>query len=385
MLSTLIACVLAAETPPASLPAPIAEPTPSPLTVTGSIEAYYQWNLARPGNGLTAFRGFDNRHNSLTLSNVFVDARYDDQHLVAALALQVGATPATYYAAEPALAGGAGVNATGAELWQFVQQANLGHRLPIAAGLLVQGGLFLSPIGPEGIAVKDNWNWSRSNLFFGLPFYHAGARATLTLDDRWAVTGAVYNGWNAIVDNNAAKSVSGQVTWTSPDVASASLLYFGGIERADGAAEGAAWRHLLDAHVTWTPTSWLALQAHGDVGAEPNAFGTSGWAAGAIAVRVQPLSYLYVAARADVFAEFVADNDDGTASAIFWPAPWVASPTLTVDLRPHQQLSLRAEYRHDEAGAPMFFDERPAIDRAGAAVLEATSQDTVTIGAVAWF
>ncbi len=60
-----------------------------------------------------------------------------------------------------------------------MQQGFVGYRFPFRRGLVVQAGLFLSPIGPEGIAVRDNRNWSRSTLFFALPYYHTGARASL--------------------------------------------------------------------------------------------------------------------------------------------------------------------------------------------------------------
>jgi hypothetical protein len=57
------------------------------------------------------------------------------------------------------------------------------------------------------MAVRDNWNWSRSNLFFGLPFYHTGVRATYALTEL-GITAGGYNGWNSVLDNNAEKSVA---------------------------------------------------------------------------------------------------------------------------------------------------------------------------------
>ena len=115
------------------------------------------------------------------------------------LALQIGHTPQTYYLAEPNAPGSSGSGSSNGDVWKFIQQANIGYEAPVGKGLLVEAGIFLSPIGPEGIAVKDQWNWSRSNLFFGLPFYHSGARATYTLTDEASVTAHVYNGWNDVV------------------------------------------------------------------------------------------------------------------------------------------------------------------------------------------
>jgi hypothetical protein len=127
---------------------------------------------------------------------------------------------------------------------------------------LLQAGIFLSPIGPEGMAVRDNWNWSRSNLFFGLPFYHTGARITYPITNEWAVMLAGYNGWNSVVDGNDEKSISAQVTYNRPDKLALSVLYFGGVERPKGAPEGPAWRHLFDLHATWQANAWLSLIGH---------------------------------------------------------------------------------------------------------------------------
>jgi Putative beta-barrel porin-2, OmpL-like. bbp2 len=216
-----------------------------PLDVGGYVEANYQWNFRAPDNGITNFRGFDNRHNTFTLSNVVLDVTFDVADVVGKIALQVGHTPSTYYLAEPARTGSAGANSTNPELWKYIQQAYGGYRFDVLEGLTFAAGVFLSPIGPESMAVKDNWNLSRSNLFFGLPFYHTGARAILAIDNTWTSTIAVYNGWNSVVDNNTAKSVSAQLVYMRSRL-TASMLVFSGVER------DASWRHLLDAHATWS-------------------------------------------------------------------------------------------------------------------------------------
>lgn len=358
---------------------------PNPFVLGGYVEAFYAWNFRAPSNGVTNYRGFDNRHNTFTLSNVALDATWDHEGLVGKATLQVGHTPSTYYLGEPSAPGAGGANATGSELWKHVQQAYAGYRFGSARALAVTAGLFLSPIGPESMAVKDDWNWSRSNLFFGLPFYHTGLRASYALTERWAVTLAGYNGWNSVVDNNDEKSVSAQLAYTRADLA-VSLLYFGGVERPRSASEGRAWRHLFDSHVTWHATARLSLLAHADAGFEQNRFGVSSWAAGALSSRLQLVEGLFLAVRGDLFAEHVARNGAGRAAPLFWPAPWVASGTATIDHRPHERVSFRLEVRHDQAGADMYFGGHVAGDGADAPfVANRASQDSVTLGVTTWF
>lgn len=396
-LATSVAEAQTAPAPEAPAPAPVTSAsegvsrtgTRAGVTLAGYVEALYQWNFNDPSNGITNYRGFDTRHNTITLSNVVLDATGTLGPVSVHLALQVGSTPETYYLAEPDRGRAGGAGASDADVWKFVQQAVVAWRTPLGRGLLLEAGVFLSPIGPEGMAVKDQWNWSRSNLFFGLPFYHTGLRASYPLSDRLTLSLAGYNGWNSVVDNNADKSVSAAVDYVVTDRVTAHALYFGGVERATDAPEAAGttpWRHVVDAYLAVYPTRWLSLMAHGNAGVEPNAFGVSWWAAGALYARVRLRPWLYLAARGDLFHETPASNAAGTASPIFWPARWVSSGTATLDARPHDNVSVRLEYRHDAAGGDTYFRGAVATDPAtGAFVPNARTQDTLTLGATTWF
>jgi hypothetical protein len=345
-----------------------------PFVLGAYVEAFYQLNFNLPVNGITNFRGFDNRHNSLTLSNVALDVQWDAEDLIGRVTLQVGHTPSTYYLSEPSSPGAAGANTSNAELWKYLQQAYAGYRFDVGAGLEVTAGVFLSPTGPEAMAVHDSWNWSRSNLFVGLPFYHTGARAAYRLSEPWTFTLAAYNGWNSVVDNNGEKSLAAHLVYTQPKL-TVSMLYFGGVERPRAAPEGRGWRHLADAHATWQASSWLALIAHGNVGFEPTHFGLSAWQAAALYARMRVAPPFYIALRADTLREQVPEG----ASGLFFPASWVTSGTVTLDYRPHDRVSLRLEYRHDRASGRIYFRGNAAN------APSARSQNTLTLGITSWF
>jgi len=385
MLSQVfLAAVLAATA--IAYPASAEEPKTSAtkVAVTGYVESFYQWNFNNPSNRLTNFRGFDNRHNSFTISNAVLDTQSTAGPVSARLALQVGHTPETYYLPEPSSPGSSSAGTTNASTWKFLQQANIGYRAPFGRGLLIEAGIFLSPIGPESFPIKDNAHWSRSNLFFGLPFYHTGARVSYMPADRITLILMGSNGWNSVVDNNSGKSVAAELLYTIAGHLAAHVLYFGGVEHPTGVLEGSPWRHLFDAYATWKARPWLSGYLHGNAGLERNRFGTSHWQAGALSARVHALDWLAFAARGDVFFEHVAKNAAGTASPIFWLSDWVASQTVTAELKPGD-VSIRLEYRHDQAAGATFFRDAVAIDAMGAFVPNALSQDTVTAGMVAWF
>jgi hypothetical protein len=379
--------------------------TAANVTLGGYVEAFWQYNFNRPYNGETAARGFDTRHNTFTLANVVLDASWSVRRDVSGrIALQVGHTPETYYAAEPGT-GSASRTGLGREVWKFIQQAWVAYLAPVGPGVLLEAGVFLSPIGPEGMAIKDQWNWSRSNLFYGLPFYHTGVRGTVALSPRMNLTLAGYNGWNSVVDNNDDKSLALHWTYNLPDRLTVSALYFSGVERPFGAPGGRGWRHLFDGYCAWHPRSWLSLAVHGNGGFEPISegeqrgasryVGTQWWAAGAAYARVRFASWLWFATRADVLVESIANQPAGATSApevIFFSsdrvsANRVASVTATLDTRPRENVSLRVEFRHDNADQPIYFDEdntlRPGVNptRLG----RRSTQNTLTLGMTAWY
>lgn len=376
-----------AEAQASAEPGASAEAAPAePFTIGGWVEAYYGFNFNEPSNGITDLRGFDNRHNTFNLSNVVVEVQWDWEGVNGRITLQWGSTPATYYLAEtsaPSL--GTGVGPQGQSLWQWVQQAYVGYRIPIGSGLNVQAGLFLSPIGVEQLAVKDDYLYSRANLFYGYPFYHTGLRLSYEVIDGLTLVGWAINGWNSVLDNNDEKSFVVQARFETGPLAG-SFSYGTGVERPRGAPEGRAWRHTFDLNGTLRVTEWLAFQGQVTGGFEPNVFGVSAYAAGLLSIRVQVVEWLAFAARGDFFWETLASDASGTASAIFWPVEWVSSATIGADVRPHEQVSLRIELRHDHASGNAYF--AGLVEGDGLTmpyVRNASTQDTLTVGATAWF
>jgi hypothetical protein len=343
-----------------------APPPPPPITLAAWIETYAQWNLRAPSNGVTALRAFDERADGLALQNAVVDAELSKGALSGRLALQVGDAGDLYYGAE--------------RDFKNVQEAWAAWAAPERVELAA--GLFLSPVGPETPTTRDQWNWSRSDLFMALPFYHLGVRVKRPLGDSgWTLMGMVCNGWNDIVDTNRTPSISLAAAYAK-DTWIAQVLYFGGVERAHGAFEGQPWRHLGDAYVQGAIGGGFSFLAQVDAGVEDGRFGASSWIGGAAYLRYDVAKNVFVAARGDALRE----HEPAGASAFLIPAAWVSSGTGTISWRPVDGLDLRLEYRHDQAASAVYFGGDVAIDpTTGAGVPNRTAQDTITAGAIAWF
>ena len=320
--------------------------------LTAIIELHYQVHFQNPENRLTNLRGFDNRSRTFAIENAVLDAKGTHGPIGVHVALQIGDTPTTYYGAE--------------QDWKYLQVATLSGTTHATT---IEAGLFPSPIGIEVIPIKDNMSWSRSNLFFGLPFYHVGATVSHPLGN-WTGKLHVYNGWNNVVDNNASPSVAASAAYAKGST-TAQVMYFGGIERN-------AWRSLFDAYAQHAITDELTLAAHADGGFESKSW----WLAGAGYAKYTVTPKLYAAVRADYFYEHVSDG----VAPIFWPVEYVASGTATVAYQPAPTISLRLEYRHDHAAGDVYFGGDIEVDPTTmVAIPDRATQDTLTAGVTAWF
>jgi hypothetical protein len=356
------------------------------LTLSGYAEAYYSYNLARPQNRVTNNRWLDERSNSLTLQTVALDLDAKKGPFALKITLMFGPTADRWYfegARIPDAESGAVLSPSGYsnETWKHIQTAFASYTAPLGDGLTVQAGLFPTAVGFEPAAVKDNWNWSRSNLFNFLPFFHVGARVSYPVTETWTLAAAVYNGWNQASDLNAGKSLSLQSVLIG-DGWFFNALYIGGPERPRGDAAGSPWRNLFDVVAQVDAMPWLSLAFHGNAGFEKSDYGNHSWGALALYARAKASDWLYLALRGDGIGENVPS--DGGA-ILLGGANHILSLTGTLELRPAgDHFSIRVEYRHDgsDSDAPLFFKRGYGAD--GQQLL-AAAQNTLTLGVTGWF
>lgn len=364
---------------------------PDGLTITGYTEMHFGYDFGDPSIGasnerIIVQRGYDNRHNTFQVDNVLLDTTYQRGPIQTKLALQFGSTPASYYALDRVGAGTTAVSGTGPELFKYIQQALITARLNESGTVTAQAGLFVTPVGPEVLAVKDNWNWSRSNVFYGLPCYHVGAKLNWIPADKWTLTALVMNGWNNAIDINGGKTLGVQAAYAG-EVVTGSVLFFTGQERGDNVAEGKPWRHMLDAWMQVAVHERLSLMAHVNAGLEDHNIGKQTWLAAALYARLKMAERWFLAVRGDVFTEQVPTNAAGvTATANYYPASRMQSVTGTVEWKATDFISLRAEVRNDGANGDIFVkghvDTIPGgIDPVG----NTANRTTGLLGVTAWF
>jgi len=224
-------------------------------------------------------------------------------------------------------------------------------------------GKFVTIHGAEVIESKDNWNYTRSLLFnLAIPFYHLGVRATLPVNDKFALAGLVVNGWN-----NSSEIYGGvpclavQATLKPTTKFTWLANYMVGQEVPDDDADK---RHLFDTTLTLTATPKVSLMANFDYGKE----GDTDWWGVAGYAKLQPKPNWALVGR----YEYVDDSKGGFMTI----GTNAQSLTFTSDHLIAGGLVMRLEYRTDFADESIFPKDDGSSKK---------SQTTLTVGLVYGF
>jgi hypothetical protein len=253
---------------------------------------------------------------------------------------------------------------------QYLKEGYLSYIAPIGKGLQIDDGKFVTPVGAEVIETNQNWNYSRSLLFYyAIPYYHVGARAKYTFNDKWSLTALAVNGFNNILDINSGKTGGLSLGWNATKKLTITQGYLGGPQQSGNSS---AWTHVSDTVVQYNYTAKLALQANVDYGREEkwvvtglpaDYAGFAGYAKYAVNPNVA------VAGR----YEFFNDHDGITTGK----AQHLNEFTGTIERRIAGHLLSRIEYRHDasnenffQRGTPSYVKGQTTVDAGLVFVLE---------------
>lgn len=350
-----------------------------PTSVSGFVDAYYQANFNHPSSQTTGLRSFDFRDKSINLNmaELILDKAPDATAGAAGrtgyhVSLGFGDAMTAIDASER-LGSGSGNNNPGYD--QYLKEAYFSYLAPVGKGLQIDVGKFVTPMGAEVIESKDNWNYSRGILFsYAIPYFHFGARAKYTFNDKYSVTGFVLNGWNNVADNNTGKTYGFSFNSNPTKKVSYYVNYLAGAELPTGffgvdsfgttVNVNKIWRQTWDAVVTYNPTAKWSFIANFDYGRgdrasfdnETDTFSpVVYWTGGAAYAKYTLDDKDYVAAR----YEYYDDHDGYTTVA---PAhTHFNEVTATYQRTIASYLLARIEYRRDMASMPYFPISTPAF------------------------
>jgi hypothetical protein len=212
--------------PPAPLP-PMEEPRAAShegLHLSAFVDANYGFQTAKQGSPAPAHRAYEwnnfstdpatgnsfSNQNGFGLSWAGIDASYDAGQLGATISLRAGPAVPIFYGGD---SGPLGIdNITQAFVnWTPIPQ------------LSIDVGQFSTIFGAEVAESWQNLNYSRGALYYLMqPFWHTGLRATVSPNDKVAITGMVVNGVNSAHDDNESPALALQLSLTPNEMFSLS-------------------------------------------------------------------------------------------------------------------------------------------------------------------
>ena len=341
-------------------PAPSATPAPPPddpppaetqesffrsTEVGALVDAYYDFYSTKPP-GDAQFRNFDTKHNQFAFSMAQVwiaKPASADSRTGFRVKFNFGPASTLVNSFEP------GTN----EFIQNIEEGYLSYLAPLGKGVQVDVGKFVTQHGAEVIEAKDNWNYSRSLLFaLAIPYYHSGVRVSYALNGKTTIMGAIVNGWNNVVENNAGKTIGAQIAFKPIPALSIVQNYMAGPEQPSDSHD---WRRLSDSVVTWTMTPALSVMGNYDYGSDTMAGSGVHWQGVAAYAKLQARKWIALSPR----FEWYDDPSGFTTGAV----QTLKEATGTIELKPSDSFIWRIEYRRDFSDAAVFKTESGTLKK----------------------
>ena len=302
--------------------------------VYGLVDAYYLWSV---NGGAPQLRNFDVNHNTFSLNYgeiAFAKAATEASRAGFRVDFGAGDTADMVNSFEPG----------GTDYLKYVQQAYVTYLAPVGNGLTIDFGKFVTPAGAEVIENKDNFNYSRGLLFsLAIPYYHTGARIGYAVNDAVSVTGFILNGWNAVIDNNDAKTVGLSIATKPTDRLGLTANYLVGQESLPGED---STRNLIDVVASYSVSDRLALLANFDYGRDSVSALDVDWYGVALGARYQVNDVFALAPRYEIFRD-----DEGFATGL---TQTLQEVTLTAEYQAAAGFLTRFEFRTDFSNEDFF-------------------------------
>jgi hypothetical protein len=262
------------------------------------------------------------------------------------------------------------LGATGLSLCDYgvVENATISANIPVGNGLAVKVGKMVTMLGVEVIEETVNPNWTVGNQFQWVePYTTTGVQLGYKFNDKVDAQFMVFNGWDALPDNNGNVSYMARVGFTFSEATQLALLGYGGCEQSGGNTNNPNynnnWRYGVEAILTQKLCDKLTAYLQLDYGHEDNAFtpdGTqtanSAWYASGLWLVYQACDKAALAFRVDYLRDV-----DSTRTASLFGGP-VTNPgnnnmtsfTGTINWTPWKGLQIRPEVRYDMSSEEVF-------------------------------
>lgn len=231
--------IVSAQTAPTSTAAK--QSLPAPWQYGGFVDVGRLWSSTSPSNHLFRNRGTTPRVDEWDLS---MTAAY----------LRRAASETGRVGVEVTVQGGRdseafGFSATapnigGADWLLHLGPTNVSYLAPVGNGLTIQGGIFSSLIGYDGLYAKDNLTYTRPWTGDYTPYFMLGVNASYPVTPRLTTSAFIVNGYWHLAHANDVPSVGGQLAYKATDRVSVKETILYGPHQTEAAFQ--YWRFFSD-------------------------------------------------------------------------------------------------------------------------------------------
>jgi hypothetical protein len=321
----------------------------SPITISGYVETYYNYDFNRPlNNTMPPFLYNFTRNNEVNLNLGYIKAAYSSDKVRGNFTFATGTYMNANYSAEPGLL-------------KNIYEANIGVRLSSKNNLWFDAGVLPSHIGWESAVGKDNPTLSRSLAAENSPYFETGARLGYTSkSEKWYLSAMILNGWQRIqrVDGNTTPAFGTQITFKPSSKITLNSSTFIGNDKPDSVRK---MRYFHDFYGIFQLSDKWAATLGFDIGAEQKAKGSSDfntWYTSALILKYAATSKTSIGIRAEYY-----DDKNGVIIATDTPSgfkTWGFS--ANVDYNILSNLMWRMEIRSLNSKDDIFInDNKKAI------------------------
>lgn len=299
----------------------------NPLTVSGSVDAYYRLNFqnAKDISATNNYTSFTNSENSFELGMASVKLEYSKGKVGAVADLGFG-TRATEFS----------YNETGA--LAAIKQAYV--TFAPSENVKFSMGKWATHVGYELLDPQLNRNYSMSYMFSFGPFSHTGLKADFSLGDGFGIMLGVTNPTDYISAPFAKKNVIAQISKTGETV-SAFLNYAGGKDLGDNSV------NQIGLTATATLSEKLGIGYDGTVkSVKPMSGSAASWWGSALYLNIDPTDKFGFTVRGEYFGDKKAVAGFGTS---------IFDATFSLNFKPVPGLIVIPELRLDSAKDPIFY------------------------------
>jgi Putative beta-barrel porin-2, OmpL-like. bbp2 len=214
------------------------------VIVNGYVDTYYGYDFNKPTSKERPYFVSMARHNEFNINLAFIDVKYSSSRLRARFVPGFGTYINANYTAEP----GALKN---------IVEANVGVKLFPNKNIWFDAGVFGSPYTNESAISKDHLMYTRSFAPEYVPYYIAGVKLSLPLNEKVNAYLYLLNGWQQIADPNEGKSLGTQLEYRPNDNWLLNWNTYIGDEQTEAAPQNRT-RYFSDVFFIYSKGKWSA-------------------------------------------------------------------------------------------------------------------------------